>query len=649
MADDQPQEEGSSAMPPSAAEALARARSIAAKMAAASALPIAGQKRRAEGAPDREDDGGEGGGGGAPGALEALATGSAPSEGGGSGGGGGGGVPRRRRVALPEPGLVDLLLGSGGGPLKQLEAQTGCRILLRGRGVPGEGGEDEGADGGEDAEEAHAVVLAAGEDAAERGERAVAALLGSPEAQLELKKASLRNKLAEAAVTGGDSGGGGGGGADAGAGGGEGGGEAAGGGAASVEEKFSIPNAVAGSVIGRGGENIQAVQARTGTRVSVQSLDAVAAGAQERSVTVAGAPAGVAEAKRLLLQIVEDRLRAAAEGGSAAPLLVAPAGVPGGGALLAPAGTVAGGAASVQVVIPDERAGAVIGRAGGNIKQIQARTGTHINVPREGDAANRAVRTVTISGPSTAHCEAAKAEVLAALHIGGGPGGGGAAGEPGAPGALPPPPPGQTQFQMQVLDDRAGAIIGKGGATIRDLQDRTGCRIQVPNQADPTTGMRNVIITGLPPNVEMAKGEVMAIATGAVRPSPPPGAGAGGYGGGAPYGAPAPYGYPAAAYGGYPMAMAAGGYAAAPAYGGGYPRGPPAVPAANPYAAYAAYYAQAQAQAARPGGGAPGGAAAGAPAAGPAPGSTPEMQAAWTAYYQQMAQYGAGGPPQQKQ
>jgi far upstream element-binding protein len=418
---------------------------------------------------------------------------------------------------------------------------------------------------------------------------------------------------------------------------------------------------VAGRVIGRGGENIQAVQARTGTRVSVQAMDSLAPGAAERLVTVVGSPAGVADAKKLLLAIVEDRMRAAAEGGGGAgggggggaPLMFVGAGGGPGGALLAPAGSVAGGAASVTVQIPDDRAGAVIGRAGGNIKQIQARTGTHVNVPREGDAANRAVRTVIITGPTTAHCEAAKAEVLAALHIGGG--GGGAGGEPGAPAPLPAPPPGQTQFAMQVLDDRAGAIIGKGGATIRDLQDRTGCRIQVPNQADPTTGMRNVIITGLPANVEMAKGEVMAIATGAVRPGGPGaggppggfGGGGGGYGGGAPPGA---YGYNPYG-GGFPMG--GGGYpAAAPGYGGGYPHGPPgAAPAANPYAAYAAYYGAAQQQAAaaaaaaaaaqqRPGGG--GGGAAPAGAAGPAPGATPEMQAAWAAYYAQMKQLGGG-------
>jgi hypothetical protein len=57
-----------------------------------------------------------------------------------------------------------------------------------------------------------------------------------------------------------------------------------------VVESFTVPNAMAGSIIGTGGENIRSVQSRTGAHVRV---DAPAAGQSERTVTVTGTAAAV--------------------------------------------------------------------------------------------------------------------------------------------------------------------------------------------------------------------------------------------------------------------------------------------------------------------------------------------------------------------
>jgi hypothetical protein len=160
----------------------------------------------------------------------------------------------------------------------------------------------------------------------------------------------------------------------------------------------------------------------------------------------------------------------------------------------APAVGGGGGGAALLVPIPARAAGAVIGRGGATIRQIQARTGAHVDVPREDDAGGASIRTVVITGTPAA-CEAARAEVLAAL----------AGGDANAL------PPGHVAFHAGIPDDRAGALIGKGGATIRDLQDRTGCRVSVAATAD-ATGLRLVAITGPLPGVELAKAELEAIA-----------------------------------------------------------------------------------------------------------------------------------------
>mmetsp|Transcript_18938 Transcript_18938/g.30727 ORF Transcript_18938/g.30727 Transcript_18938/m.30727 type:complete len:578 (+) Transcript_18938:56-1789(+) len=75
----------------------------------------------------------------------------------------------------------------------------------------------------------------------------------------------------------------------------------------------------------------------------------------------------------------------------------------------------------------------------------------------------------------------------------GGGQGGGYAGKGGGGGGGP-----KEEVPIQVDDRDIGRLIGKGGSTIRDLQDGTGCRIITPDrkQAGEDPGMRTVKIVG---------------------------------------------------------------------------------------------------------------------------------------------------------
>eukprot|EP00953_Heterococcus_sp_UTEX-ZZ885_P036855 18968-Heterococcus_DN1.PRE.1 len=63
---------------------------------------------------------------------------------------------------------------------------------------------------------------------------------------------------------------------------------------------------------------------------------------------------------------------------------------------------------------------------------------------------------------------------------------------------------------LQVPNDRVGLIIGKGGATIKDLQNRSGARIQIPPQPDANSNppVRTVSITGVGDAPQRAKYEI---------------------------------------------------------------------------------------------------------------------------------------------
>ena len=67
-------------------------------------------------------------------------------------------------------------------------------------------------------------------------------------------------------------------------------------------------------------------------------------------------------------------------------------------------------------------------------------------------------------------------------------------------------PPNENAYIISVPKDCVGLVIGKGGQTIRMLQERTGARrVQVALENTPGTDHRNVFVEGQPDSVEQVK------------------------------------------------------------------------------------------------------------------------------------------------
>ena len=58
---------------------------------------------------------------------------------------------------------------------------------------------------------------------------------------------------------------------------------------------------------------------------------------------------------------------------------------------------------------------------------------------------------------------------------------------------------------MSVPNECVGLIIGKGGETIRQLQQESGAKIQVAKKEIQNTGFRNVFVDAPPERYEHAK------------------------------------------------------------------------------------------------------------------------------------------------
>jgi far upstream element-binding protein len=70
---------------------------------------------------------------------------------------------------------------------------------------------------------------------------------------------------------------------------------------------------------------------------------------------------------------------------------------------------------------------------------------------------------------------------------------------------------GQEHLQIMVPDKTVGLIIGRGGETIRDLQDRSQCHINIVGENKSINGLRPVNLIGTIESTKMAKDLIMEI------------------------------------------------------------------------------------------------------------------------------------------
>ncbi|KAG8381827.1 hypothetical protein BUALT_Bualt05G0013300 [Buddleja alternifolia] len=155
-----------------------------------------------------------------------------------------------------------------------------------------------------------------------------------------------------------------------------------------------------------------------------------------------------------------------------------------------------------KIEIPNGRVGVIIGKGGETIKYLQLQSGAKIQVTRDMDAdPNSTTRGVELTGTpdQIAKAEQLINDVLSEAEAGGS----GVASR-----RMTGQQSGADQFSMQVPNNKVGLVIGKGGETIKNMQARTGARIQVIPLHLPPGDMskeRTVQIDGTSEQIEAAK------------------------------------------------------------------------------------------------------------------------------------------------
>ena len=472
-----------------AEDAIAKARAIAAKLSGGFSSAAGGGEL---GKRKRWEDGG------APGGFHAAGLGL--------------GAVKKKKLYVPveehpEINFLGLLIGPRGATQKQLQEMSGAKILIRGQGSQREGAPPSGHP--DDDDKLH-VSIEGTDEAVDKAYREVEKILFNPEQAMRLKQEQLSSL--ENLKRGGD------------------GTSMYGPGTSSSSVSMSsgtgdeyqveihVPNGVVGTIIGKGGETTKRIQAVTGTHVQIAKESEMKPGDTHRCITVKGTPDAVAECRRQIDEIVNNRMNQNSGGGG----MMMGGGQPRTQQLNSSGQRDLENPFVMKVPVPDDKVGIIIGKQGMTIKGIQERTRTQIQIPKGPDEDNTAVRTLSIGGDSKESLEAAQMEIHVVLQQhetskqrigdGGGTMGGGMSGGGMGMGGAGGPRPSESLY-ISVPDEKVGVIIGKQGVTIKDIQSRTRTRIQIPPTSDPGSNppIRTICIQGPVEGQHAARSEIEAV------------------------------------------------------------------------------------------------------------------------------------------
>ncbi|XP_072998850.1 uncharacterized protein [Typha latifolia] len=173
---------------------------------------------------------------------------------------------------------------------------------------------------------------------------------------------------------------------------------------------------------------------------------------------------------------------------------------------------------SRKIEVPNNKVGVLIGKAGETIRFLQINSGAKIQITRDVEAdPQSSTRPVELTGSleSISKAEQLIRDVITEAEAGGSP-----ALVARGFGTVQS---GAEQIEIQVANEKVGLIIGKGGETIKNLQTRSGARIQLIPQHLPEgdeSKERTVRITGKMEQIEVAKDMIKEVISQVPRPTP---------------------------------------------------------------------------------------------------------------------------------
>ncbi|ESN97716.1 hypothetical protein HELRODRAFT_114122 [Helobdella robusta] len=265
------------------------------------------------------------------------------------------------------------------------------------------------------------------------------------------------------------------------------------------------------TVIGKGGEQITSIQNECQCKVQF----APDAGGPQRQCMLSGPAVGVMKAKKIIDDVIlKNQLI-----------------------------SLGGDEVALEIMIPGNKVGLIIGKNGDTIKQLQERSGVKVAVIQDSTQPSDYEKPLRISGNKLG-CQKAREMVMELLNEHdkqnagntrpggmGGAMGGGAGGYHGGAGGS------KHNIEIPVPRGLVGIVIGKGGEMIKKIQEESGAKVQFrPDDIDDNGPNRICHVYGHKQSNDIAVNLIHdLIKTGMNRQN---GGGMGGGGGGVPFATP---------------------------------------------------------------------------------------------------------------
>jgi len=225
-----------------------------------------------------------------------------------------------------------------------------------------------------------------------------------------------------------------------------------------ITETTEIPDRYVGLVIGKKGEQITSLQNESCCKVQISQ-----AGTPERTVTLTGTPQQIEHAKHLITDIIDK----AEKNGPVAPSMY-----PQSGELT-----------TVQMYVPGMKAGLIIGKGGETIKSLQEENHVKMVLIQESNAPTPEDKVLRITGEQS-FVEKARMAVLSLINTRDRPGG---------------PPTGyqcEDSTQVAVPAEKAGLVIGKAGASIKEICGNSGAHVEISKDPPPSNAIKLFNVRG---------------------------------------------------------------------------------------------------------------------------------------------------------
>ncbi|XP_045081756.1 far upstream element-binding protein 3 isoform X2 [Coregonus clupeaformis] len=259
----------------------------------------------------------------------------------------------------------------------------------------------------------------------------------------------------------------------------------------SVQEML-IPASKVGLVIGRGGDTIKQLQERIGVKMMMIQDGPMPTGV-DKPLRITGDPYKVQQARELVIEIIRDKDQGDFHSGRndfASRL----------------GGSTLDANPSLQVAVPRFAVGIVIGRSGEMIKKIQGDSGVRIQFKPDDGISPERIAQVMGQPDRCQHAVHLINELIQTAQerddfgSSGGPRGRGRGHwGMGSPGGL-------QEVTYTIPADKCGLVIGKGGDTIKSINQQSGAHVELQRNPPPNTdpNVRVFSIRGTPQQMEVA-------------------------------------------------------------------------------------------------------------------------------------------------